>query len=276
MTTSPNPEIDTVDKAFSTVESSLRDVIERVLEAKHGADWLEHAGIPDGRLEKWKTRREEEQKRRPGGQTEGRLIHFTNLEDLIDIVRKNWDKGFSECFGKLRRFEEYAGRLADLRNPDAHSRPLLPFEEHLVLGLSGEIRQRITIFLSEGKDPEFFARIEEIRDNYGLRVTGMAVKPKIHESPVTLRPGDVVTFDGRAWDPQGEELEWTMEVDSRESHKQSGATVVFEWNVEERHIRESLRVDFSVKSPRPYSRNRMDDDSAWIVYRVLPAREHRR
>lgn len=263
-----------VDEAFSTVENSLRDVIERVLHSKHGTDWLSSAGVTHEKLQKWGERRDEERKRRPGVQVEDRLLYFANFEDLADIVRRNWDQGFFDCFGNLARFKAYAERLVSLRNPDAHSRPLRPFEEHLVLGISGEIRQQVTIYFSSGgpsDEPEHFARIEEIVDNYGLRARGGASSSLMTQSPVTLRPGDVVTFRARAWDPHGDEIKWRVHVNSRDGETRlKGSEIVFEWSVEEADIGESREVAFDIDSPRPYSRRGGADDTAWIFYRVLP------
>jgi hypothetical protein len=256
-------------------------LVELVLRRVHGDSWFEHVAVSEERIEQWRARREEEPKRRPGGEVEKRLLYYAEFYDLINIIGKNWDVGFKDSFKDKRRFEVYVDRISAFRNPDAHSRALLPFEEHLVLGMTGELRQEITLFLSSGAggpEPEHFARIEEVRDSFGTRVIGEATAEpmgNLVRSPAVLRPGDTVSFIGRAWDPEGSDLEWRIFLAIRSEHiTLRGSEIEWEWQIEQRDISESSYIQFSIESARPYDRTvHNSDDEALLFYRVLPPRD---
>jgi hypothetical protein len=144
--------------------------------------------------------------------------------------------------------------------------------------MSGELRQEVTLYIGAGGDePEYFARIEEVRDNFGLRAIGEATGGvSMAESEVVLR-GDVISFTGRAWDPDGSELMWNLGVlgyGARETMQ--GAEIAWVWNVGEEHISETVLVVFRIDSERPYAGRIELDDQAFMKYRVLPhfARTH--
>lgn len=263
--------------SLNVLENSLRDLVEIVLRKAHGDDWFEHLGVSQDRIDQWKSRRDEEPKRRPGGEVEERLLYYSDFNDVVKIIQKNWDGGFKDCFGDRRRFDVYADRLSAFRNPDAHSRALLPFEENLLLGMVGELRQVTTLFLSSGAggpEPEYFPRIEEVRDSYGSRATGHASEGKrVSRNPVTLRPGDTVSFVGRAWDPEGAPIRWEIYlVVQQKNFELSGTEIEWEWEVREEDISEESSVLFTIHSPRPYHRQRQSDDVTSFKYRVLPSR----
>ncbi len=264
-------------KTLNVVENSLRDLIELVLRKAHGDGWFEHLKVPETRVQEWRRRHEEEPKRRPGGEVEKRLLYYADFYDLETIIKRNWDSGFSDCFGDRPRLLVYLDRLSAFRNPGAHSRSLLPFEEHLVLGMSGALRQEIAMFLSRGgggPEPEHFPRIEEVRDSYGMRVVGsaIAVPGQTVHSKVTLRPGDSLSFTARAWDPAGGRLKWRIYRAVRHDFIfVDGNEVEWEWHIEEVDIGQTSYVSFDLYSERAYHRSaRGNDDSATLYYSVLP------
>ena len=264
-----------VGSAINTAENALRDLITLLLRKKHGENWVQECGIPLTRIEQWVKRRDEEPNRRPGGMVEQRLIYYSDFYDLITIIGKNWDAGFKACFGDKKRFDVYASRLEAFRNPDAHARALLPFEQELALGITGEIRQAITMYLSAGagdEEPEHFPRIEEVRDSFGLRVGGSASGEGAGQiSPITLRPGDVVVFNGKAWDPQNGVIEWTFQrFPSQLRYTAMGPEIHWEWIVQEHDICWRTRVHFTINFEKKYHRYGRVDDSVTFTYKVLP------
>jgi hypothetical protein len=143
--------------------------------------------------------------------------------------------------------------------------------------MAGELRQEVTLYLSSGAgggEPEYFARIEEVRDNFGLRAVGEATNDgAVAPSGVTLRPGDVVSFTGRAWDPDGGDLVWTVgPLGTGTEVTLHGSEIKWEWEVRERDIADFALVLFKIRSKRPYARSIDHDDKAFIRYRVLPPR----
>jgi Swt1-like HEPN len=262
--------------SINALENILRDLIERVLRNRHAESWADRLGITQSRREGWERRREEERKKRTAGTIDERLLYYADFTDLLAIIEKNWDPDFLECFGDLTELRVYLEKLADLRNPDAHSRALLEVEEHLIAGMTGELRQKVTIFLSKGgggAEPEHFARIEEIVDSFGNRITGKASGGGHHQAKLVLRPGDRVVFHGRAWDPEGLPLAWKVLFwpDGR-TEKVSGSEVAIEWSIADADIGEETRVIFSLISARPYSRlgSTVGDDQGALLYTVLP------
>lgn len=264
-----------VGNSINVLENSLRDLIELLLRKIYGESWFDHLGVTNQRIEIWTARRDKEPKRRPGGQIEQRLLYYADFYDVIEIIKNDWDSGFKDCFGERKLFEVYTDRLSAFRNPDAHSRALLPFEGHLSIGMAGQLRQSIALFLSTGAggpEPEHFARIEEVRDSYGIRATGEATGGGYAKSQAVLRPGDTVSFVGRGWDPEGGALAWSTFLPARQKFiRLDGSEFEWEWPVEERDISEHPYISFSLKSSKPYHRFLENkDDRAAIHYRVLP------
>jgi hypothetical protein len=192
-------------QAINMAENDLRSLVREVL----GAEWLKRSKCDEARL---KARRDEERNRRPGAMVDDDLLAYTEFYELREIIVGNWEK-FGAVWRSKRYFEAVFDRLADFRNPDAHSRSLLPFEEHLVFGLSGEIRNTITMFRSAvAMTGEHYPIIELIEDSLGNRFA-----PSLAQQtgsgfvvPATFAVGEVVTFRMKAWDPEGRDLRWTV------------------------------------------------------------------
>lgn len=260
-------------KELNTLENALRDLVYRTANSADEDALLVAAEVPDERIQEFRARREREPRHRPGGEVEQRLLYYSDFKDLIELIQRNWKSIFVKVFTDKSTFDVFAGRLLSLRNPDAHSRALLPFEEHLVIGMSGQLRQQIALFLSAGgggPEPEHFARIEDVKDQFGLRLAGGATGIGSAKSSVTLRPGDTVSFIGSAWDPRNQELEWQIVV----GHRQEtvlGADLNWTWEVRETDISEKASVLFTVRSTeRSYTRMAQGDDWAFFHYKVLP------
>ena len=266
-----------LDDSINALENSLRDLIERVLHKRYGEPWAEHLGITPERRAHWEGRREEERKKRTAGVIDERLLYYADFTDLFAIIKKNWDPDFRACFGDQTELRVYLEKLADLRNPDAHSRSLLEVEERLVEGMTGELRQKITIFLSKGgggPEPERFARIEEVVDSFGSRVTGAASGEGSLSPDLTLRAGDRVVFRGQAWDPEGSPLAWRLFFGVSHARVDlPGHAFEYEWSITEADIAQDGYVTFALVSERPFVRFQQHsaDDYANLFYTVLPA-----
>ena len=266
-----------VGTSINFLENVLRDIIESVLSKKHGISWLDKTGLPPEKIESWRGRLAEEPRRRPGGMLEQRLIYYSEFYDLENIINKNWND-FKPCLGDKKKFEVYMSRLSAFRNPDAHSRALLPFEEHLVLGITGEIRQTVTMFLSQGSggpEVEYFPRIEEVKDNFGLRVSDNGptfTEHKVGTSTMILRPKDVVLFEAKAWDPENKSPKWLIYFGAKKSrYELEGLEVKFSWQIEEADVAENSWISIDMTSERNYHRHAAGHDSGLILsYKVLP------
>lgn len=259
----------------------MRSLIADVLSTEHGDAWESHLGVTPERIAKWQDRRTEAEKRAVGGVVEQRILFYADFTDLLRIISapSNWPL-FKPCFREAKRLEVYLERLADLRNPAAHSRSLLPFEEDLAAGISGELLQMITLFRNlggAGHEPEHFARIEEVTDSFGHRGKGRASGEESVDTRdrITVRPGDTLRFRGSARDPQGRELHWTIRAlfgtwGSFDHGVVHGEDFDVEWQVESQDINEQQEIDFTLKSAEGPHRYADYDDMFRFVYRVLP------
>jgi hypothetical protein len=257
-----------VSAVLLLTENVLRDLLESVLSHALGSEWLSRAGVTNDRFTKWRARRDEEAARRRGAVVEQRLICYSDLTDLDTIIHKQWDllKG---CFDDQQQTRLDLGRLIGLRTALAHGRALLPFEEHLALGITGEIRNKVTIFMTaNGPTREYFPRIEVARDSFGNATTPAT---QYVDTGLVLHPGDAVTFDLHAWDPDDLPVNWWACINAGALQPQFPVPIVpWTWEVQTSHIAERQLVAFFIISERPYHRRQHWDDLVWFCYRVLP------
>jgi hypothetical protein len=262
-----------VAEAIRRVENVLRDLIEETLRGKYGDGWLAHLGVSEEQLTGWRGRQEEDRKRRGSEAAEERLLYYADLHDLGPALRKNWEL-FSPCLGDLKEIEVYLGRLDDLRNPQAHSRGLLPFEEHLILGIGGDIRQRVTVYRSkQSPESEFFARIESIRDSLGNVLVSSGSSRGTFGPGAVLRVGDEVIFSCSGWDPNGQPLEWSLDVGVAAHQRRVQGWSVNDsliWPVSQEDIGRSA-VHIRMRSRGQYHTYGDSDGFEVALYTVLPA-----
>jgi hypothetical protein len=263
---------------LNAAENALRDLIERVFAVHHPGGLTAAAlGVTDDRLAKWLDAKEIESKRRDGVRPEERLLYFAEFSDLLTIINRSWAL-FLPCFGDKQKLNVYLTRLVELRNPVAHSRHLVPFEQHLVAGMTGEIRQQVTLYLSTMSDErQHFPRIERVEDSFGNVGHGRATSGSGHVAlALVLHPDDVVTFVLDAWDPGALSVTWNVLIAGRWHHGIAQDNHAgFTWHVESAQISDPCLVAFNIVSPRAYHREAGPltvDDQCSFTYRVLPDR----
>ena len=253
-------------EAINNLEVVLRDLIAKVLSDEFGAEWIARCGTPE-RIQKWQERRDEEAKKRNGTVVEQRLIYFADFTDLAPIIKKHWPL-FKPCLGDRKTFEAYMGRLEDFRNAPMHSRALVDFEQRLVQGMTGEIRNKVTLFQKEVSAADrHFPRIEFVRDSFG-RVASEGIVPP----DITVHPGDEVIFECSGWDPEDRPLKWAWTVlGTQSSAEHEGATCRITWRVTEEHIGEGTFIEIRLMSDRVWHRTAAGHDGNVLFrYGVLP------
>lgn len=208
------------------------------------------------------------------GRTDPRIIYYSDFYDLQTLIKKNWNNGLSEVFGKQREIEVLLDILEEIRNPDAHRRELLPHQKNLAIGISGRIRTTITEYFSRMETGDsYYPRIECVQDTFGnswtlgdqtLLVTGRR-----------LRPGDVIEFSVSATDPLGEALEFAfvaVSIPLTYEWKESGD---FSIVLDSSHVQNALSIQIAIRSKREFHAG-IDivfgkvDDVVKFVYEVLP------
>jgi hypothetical protein len=263
-----------VAEAITRVENVLRDLIEETLRQRHGDDWLAHLSVSEEELDSWRKKQQEDRKRRGSEIAEERLLYYADLHDLAPILKKNWQL-FSLCLGDLKEIEVYLGKLEDLRPPQAHGRTLLPFEKNLVLGISGDIRQKVTVYRSkQSPESEFFARIESVKDSLGNVLAESDSKLGMVVAKEVLRVGDEVIFSCSGWDPNGRPLLWALSIiGTPPARTEQGWSTddSLVWHVSETDIGESTQAQIFMRSQGPYHSQGNHDGLVIFMYTVLPA-----
>lgn len=261
-----------VHQALKEAENSLRDFIANRLEMRFGSGWIDICGVSPERIDTWKDRKAIEAKRQRTGTVEERLLYYADFYDLSTIVMKHWSDesvGFSTAFGKRKTMETFLGELEKLRDPHAHQRELLPHQKHLILGLSGEIRNRIIRYRSKMETSEdYYPRFESVRDNLGN-----VWVPKggwSNQSGGRLRVGDTLQFVVSATDPMGETLSYKIDKFHTNTPENWQEDPVFNVDIESEDVRNDFIVLIYIRSPRVYHASGTYDHAVMYQYEVLP------
>ncbi|QOH56242.1 hypothetical protein [Rhodococcus rhodochrous] len=249
-------------EAINTVEVVLRSLVREVI----GDSWQSVSSIDIAKLEE---KRAAELAKRRGVAVPDDLLAFTEFYQLRNIVNNRWNE-FSDALGKKKYFDVYMDRLEGFRNPAMHSRSLLPFEEALVHGITGELRNLIAIYRSRKEgNMEFYPVIDSIIDSFGHQLT----TNQYVEIP--LRPGEQVTFRCAGTDPDGRALIWNLNtnppIDGLSPTDQAiGNEVTLTWTVGDNQVGERTTVLIEMASTGPHHRHHTFDGGMVIWYRVDP------
>jgi hypothetical protein len=266
--------------ALASCEGALRHLLAYVLERRYGSNWLATVAKPD-KLARWREEQGVEDRKRTSrgvAVVSTELLDFAHLYQLIDIAEAQWEY-VAPALGSRAATSALLRRFDDLRNTVAHSRDLLPFEEDLLSGIAGEIRNRVTLYMStQAPSGEHFARIELITDGFGNRIEGAATvqtsNPSIRCAQV-LSIGEQVTFRARGWDPHGRDLEWELTVVPDDYAvplpRAIGNEVELTWTVGPGNVSSQTYVIVRMKSASPYHRWSEGIDGMGLhFYQVIP------
>lgn len=269
--------------ALSTCETALRELMTYAYEDRYGNAWLDRVTKPKQR-EAWAERAHVEADTRvPRGvaQVPNVGLSYANFYDLLGIVEKerNWEP-LAGALGKRAEVLPLLQRFEKLRNTIGHSRPLIPFEQELMSGIAGQIRNQVTLFMSEQDDAgDIYPRIESITDPFGRRFEVTVVDELtyrfIRDPKITLRPGDVVAFTCIGVDPQGRDLAWEMRPANYESRVSqvgsSGAPTTVVWVVQDGDVAEKRHIEIRMQAHMAkYRRYGSFDHRAYFTFRVRP------
>jgi len=263
--------------AIQACEQALRDLMAQVFAAQWGTAWLEHVSTTEQR-QAWQERAATEQaKRLPRGVTQvpPAGLAYADLYALLTIAEKNWEP-LAEALGKKKEVAPLLKRLDDLRNTIAHSRPLIAFEQDLVSGIAGDIRNRVTIYMSS-QDPtgEYYPRIDVVRDHLGnelLSPTPGAAQSAdtICETGMTLHPGDTVTFEAQGTDPQGRRLAWyaaKVGTGAPRTDMVYGDSITLSLPIHDTDVREGLTMIFYMRCDEAqYHRLGHTDGDSYVIF----------
>jgi Swt1-like HEPN len=111
-------------------ENSIRNVIVRVLRAKHGAGWWAKSA-PAGVQTKVKDRKAREAKKPWHGARGTHEIYYSDFSDLRELITRNWSD-FEPIFLKQSWITQRLDELEPPRNIVAHNNPLSKNEENRI------------------------------------------------------------------------------------------------------------------------------------------------
>lgn len=264
--------------AVTTLERALRQLMDRVFEEEYGPAWLDRVTTTEQRT-KWHGRYEQEVARRPGLVTVPLVgLEYSELYELIGIAKKHWEP-LAPALGKQAKVVTLLEHFERVRNTASHSRDLMPFERDLMSGISGEIRNKVTLHMtSTAPDGDPYPRIESAVDSFG---DAIEIRPKlqeiagISERGLIVNPGDSITFTCTGIDARGRDLEWQLRShgsDASDSAKApSGHPVELTWDVQESEVSESAGVNIQMLATGArYHRAGSFDHRVIFTYRVRP------
>ncbi|WP_454164313.1 hypothetical protein [Gordonia iterans] len=259
-------------EAVRLVELDLRQLVRAVL----GDAWLtiaEKAGVVDAAALERKV--SDERGRRPAAVVSTDLLDYTEFTQLqVLILEKAWDS-FAPALNKKKHIETYLSKVSGFRNPTMHARALLPFEEHLVLGISGELRNRIAIYRNTQEQASmYYPVVDSITDNFGNTHDGAT--NLITLTGVRLEIGDTVSFTCRATDPEDRQLHWVLSNNAGHPHTQtsesSGSEVELSYTFTRDDVSEKVPLLITLRSDGEFHRASGVDAHAMFHYAVNPPR----
>ncbi|MFB7220263.1 Swt1 family HEPN domain-containing protein [Streptomyces sp. NPDC056227] len=268
-------------ESLATCEQALRSLISTVLAKKLGKDWVSQV-FPEERAVKIRGVRDEEagrRTRRGVASVPSSELAYAQFFDILALLKKYW-ADFKPALGNQNETLGLLSRFEALRNSVAHSRDLLPFEEELLSGIAGEIRNRVTIYMSS-QDPtgDYFARIDNVTDSLGNCIDSFPPDPMEHgvslRTGAVVHPGDTITFRCRGTDPQGRDLTWwVLPTRDTDNPRYTGRDLDIAWRVSSTDISARRDVHIYMKSSGPYHRVNTEssgfDYCVTFIYTVLP------
>lgn len=267
--------------ALSTCETALRQLMAYRYAANYGPEWLQRVATPR-QLEAWEGLAAVERstrQRRGAAEVPGPGLAYAHFYDLVTIAKKHWEP-LAPALGKRATIIPLLERFESLRNPVGHSRALLKFEQELLSGIAGQIRNQVTIYMSS-QDPvgDIYPRIESITDSFGRRVESSEATGEVAGSATAVpylivQPGDTVSFTCVGLDPQDRDLHWELRTSHSPRGSLSGASGVpaeLVWEVDESDVNEtqSVQIFMSTATAR-YHRYGSFDHRAYFMFRVRP------
>lgn len=274
--------------ALETLETALRTIVREVL----GDDWIKHISDPVPLHE----RQVAERNKRDGLLTSEDLLAFTMLYQLHGVILKNWES-FKPVFDDKPRFQVWMKEVDHVRDAIAHSRPLSPHERDLISGISGQVRNLITLYRTNKMPMQnYYPLIEYVRDSFGTdgyesnsSMDGYQI-PWDHQASLRLDVSMPVSFECRGTDPRGRALEWMLGVNSelllyQDAEEQDwqatdDGSIVLTWTPNEGDVGENALVSIFMRAKgTKYSRQktitgtRGVDDARAFIYAVNPPRD---
>ncbi|WP_127886351.1 hypothetical protein [Rathayibacter festucae] len=252
---------------------SIETVLRIVVRSRLGDEWLSFPKTKP--REKLEERVAVEQSSRRGVRVSTDLLEYTDLYELIEILEQDWAK-FKPIFGDWSSIKPYFGIAKRVRNTVAHNRSVVRYEQELLSGTAGYIRNLVALNREE-EDPsrEFYPLIEKVEDNLGR--AGFKENER-HVDPIRVNVGDSVSFVASASDSRGRVIQWGVaKRDSiwfptafRAGGRASGENVTLQYEFTEWDVSEFVSIAVAIRADERYHRRSGYDDMRVFTYAVNP------
>ncbi len=135
---------DNVEKCIRETEVQLRDLITSILTRDYGTRWedIPTIGFPKKKRETLEKRREDRKKEFPNQIIPMRLVDYTYILDLRDLITKN-ESLFRPLFPRWDENQALFGILGNIRDYLGHIDEIPTNQKYLALGICGEFLQAI-------------------------------------------------------------------------------------------------------------------------------------
>jgi len=229
---------------------------------------------------------ENEHQRREGVIVSDDLLAFADTRHLTKVIESNWAT-FAPVFKNRVRTGVSFEALTSYRNAVQHGRRLVPFERDLLSGISGQIRNMITLHLNRVQEARrHYPLIESATDSLGNIALEGDVYPWDEDNPLAeFEVGDVLTLDASAWDPKDRKLNWLLLVSNDYMtgtwnkyvvSTTSGNPVSVRLSLTEEMVALNLKVGLALANASPYHAHPGSlglapyDDIRYFHYRANP------
>ncbi len=246
-------------------EMIMKDFISMIISENWGKNWMAESGLSPERLKELNQERLQYEHEFNPLTTEGRLLNYCNFLDLVTIISNHWNNQFEVAFGEFESLSAYLKTLQKFQNPDRFNRPLLSFEKHFILGVTGTIRNNIAVYRTwkeVGKDG--YPIMDSVQDNFAnLWTMG---SPKKLRTQLSLSVGDTLEFIVLASHPADEELEYRL----FRQKWQTGNVIQYE--IKNSDLGKDISFHIGIKGKQKHHAYPLGyDDKVTFEYTILPA-----
>lgn len=262
-------------------EGALRRLVETVMDENFGSNWVQEQ-VPKRIQQQWNGLVRKQQAQRFDGlhHVSPEPFSFSDFRQLQKLVAKH-QKLFEPVFGNMAATLAFWDRFAEIRNKSLHGKTLVAYETQLLQGISGLIRNQITMYLSTKDDAgDYYPRIETVWDSFGFvhhcTTSDIEYQGAVHSTGSVVRPGDVVTISMTGVDPQDRPLDWRVNINTASGWHElgvhrSGQQVDFSWRVTELDVGETTWLTLFLSATNtPFHRCGDHDQRITLSYRVRP------
>jgi hypothetical protein len=276
-------------RSLETLELWLRRVIDSLLTASYGHDYLNYEVALGGRIIRKDTADKALERMTNEPTRYQRLVDGLLLDDIINIICKPYlyNKHFKVVFvdgfpqgGEVLR--TYLKRLSDPRNHLSHSNPISVRQAEQCICYSNDIIDAIKKFYMQNNASNQYnvPRFINFKDSFGnvqnfdVGENSLGQHVFYSDKPeYDLRPGDSVWFSvevDSSFSPDEYEIKWASTKDLSDL----GNTSRIVLSIEEKHVAQSFDIQVSLKSKKTWHRlSNGNDDHILAYYKVLPPME---